>query len=286
MTNQPLILILSLFVLLHTSCVSEAEHNKVVQEKQVIEQERDHLKQELEDIKFGAPNLLSDGKTFFAAKDYDQARAKLQMLVDKHPDMPESIDAKKMLSVIDEEELWQAASNSDDLAVTDNYINKYPEGRYIEKANVRHSALQALMMQKAYDAAVSQNSASTWKGFLETYPNHPEASEIKKRIIRLEVDEISGDRETGQMPTFTQLNSNYSSTSNVRITNNTGCDLTVRYSGPDAQVVVISAGSTESMSLPSGSYKVAASACGANYAGTESLQGEYSSSFYITTSRY
>jgi hypothetical protein len=200
--------------------------------------------------------------------------------------MPESIEAKKMLSVIDEEELWQAATNSDDLAATDNYISRCPAGRYIAKANVRHSTLKALIMQKTYDAAVSRNSSGGWKGFLGTYPDHPEASEIKRRIIRLEVDEISGDREPGQMPTFTQLNSNYSSTSTVRITNNTGCDLTVRYSGPDAEVLVISAGATNTLSLSSGNYKVAASACGANYAGTESLQGEYSSSFYIRTSRY
>jgi hypothetical protein len=42
--------------------------------------------------------------------------------------------------------------------------------------------------------------------FLEDYLNHDEAS-VRKRIIRLEVDEISGDRETGQMPTFNQYGS-------------------------------------------------------------------------------
>jgi hypothetical protein len=141
-------------------------------------------------------------------------------------------------------------------------------------------------MQKAYDAASNQNTSYSWKKFLEDYPNHDEASVIRKRIIRLEVDEISGDRETGQMPTFNQYGSSYSSNSSVQITNNTGCELTVRYSGPDVEMIIIPEGGTRSVYLSSGNYKIAASACGANYAGTDSLHGEYGSTFYIRTTRY
>ncbi|GAW88673.1 hypothetical protein FPC840_390011 [Flavobacterium psychrophilum] len=36
----------------------------------------------------------------------------------------------------------------------------------------------------------------------------------------------------------------------------------------------------------SGEYRIAASACGSNYAGTESLQGSYSTKYYITTTRF
>jgi hypothetical protein len=286
MSKIPLTLIFSLLLIGSNSCVSKDEHDKMVLEKQAIQEERDKLKQELDDIKFGAPNLLMDGKKFFESKDFVQARTKLQMLVDKHPDMPQSIEANRILSVINEEELWQQAQNSEDLSITDSYISKYPRGTYIDQANVRRSQLKDLQMQRAYDLASGENSSSGWRRFLERYPSYSQASEIRKRIIRLEVDEISGDRETGQMPTFTQLNTTYTSNSSVQITNNTGCELTVRYSGPDAEVLVISAGSTKSISLSSGNYKVAASACGANYAGSENLQGEYSSSFYIRTTRY
>jgi len=268
------------------SCVSQSEHDKIISEKDVIAQERDKLKQELEDIKFGAPNLLADGKKFYEAKDFTQSKQKFQMLVDKHPDMPQSIEAKKYLSNIDEEELWNNASSSEDITISESYINKYPRGKYISKANGRRSELRILNMQKAYDLASTQNTSYSWKNFLEDYPNHNDASAIRKRIIRLEVDEISGDKETGQMPTFNQYGSSYSSSSTVRITNNTGCELTVRYSGPDVEMILIPVGSTRSVSLSSGSYKIAASACGANYAGTESLQGEYGSTFYISTTRY
>jgi hypothetical protein len=280
-----LFLALTTSVLLY-SCVSQTEHEKTIAEKDAIAQERDKLKQELEDIKFGAPNLLADGKKFYEAKDFTQSKQKFQMLVDKHPDMPQSIEAKKYLSNIDEEELWNNASTSEDITISESYINKYPRGKYISKANARRSELKILNMQKAYDAASSQNTSYSWKKFLEEYPNHDEASAIRKRIIRLEVDEISGDRETGQMPAFNQYGSSYSSSSTVQITNNTGCELIVRYSGPDVEMIVIPIGSTRSVNLSSGSYKIAASACGANYAGSESLHGDYGSTFYISTTRY
>jgi TolA-binding protein len=40
----------------------------------------------LEEIKFGAPNLLADGKQFFEAKDYSKAKDKFQTLLEKYPD--------------------------------------------------------------------------------------------------------------------------------------------------------------------------------------------------------
>ncbi len=59
-----------------------------------------------------------------------------------------------------------------------------------------------------------------------------------------------------------------------------------RYSGPDVKMVTISAGSSQTVYLSSGSYRVAASACGSNYGGSEDLHGKYGSSFYISHSRY
>lgn len=141
-------------------------------------------------------------------------------------------------------------------------------------------------MQKAYDEAVNSNSSYAWKRFLEDYPDHPNKSSIKEKIIRLEVDEILGDRETGRMPSFDNYSTSYSSNSSVEITNNTGCNLTVRYSGVEAKMIEIPSGGTRTVYLSSGTYKIAASACGANYAGTESLHGSYGSTFYISRTRY
>lgn len=275
--------LLSIFL---SACVSESDHQKVVDERNSLSIENENLKTELEEIKFGAPNLLSDGKQFYDAKDFSKATEKFQTLVEKHPDMPQTIEAKKYLANIDEEEQWQSALNSEEISYTEDYIEKYPKGKYISKANSRKNEIKQLNMQKAYDDASNSNSSYAWKRFLEDYPNHKNANSIKEKIIRLEVDEILGDRETGQMPSFNNYGSSYSANSSVEITNNTGCKLTVRYSGPDARVIEIPTGGTRKVHLSSGSYKIAASACGANYAGTENLQGSYGSTFYISTSRY
>lgn len=280
------ILIFLTVALALSSCVSESEHQRIVDEKNALAVENQNLKNELEEIKFGAPNLLSDGKKFYQAKDFSQARQKFQTLVEKHPDMPQSIEAKKYLANIDEEELWQNAFISEDISNTEDYISKYPKGKYISNAISRKNELKKLNMQKAYDEAVNSNSSYAWKRFLEDYPDHPNKSSIKEKIIRLEVDEILGDRETGRMPSFDNYSTSYSSNSSVEITNNTGCNLTVRYSGVEAKMIEIPSGGTRTVYLSSGTYKIVASACGANYAGTESLHGSYGSTFYISRTRY
>lgn len=274
-------------ILLTISCVSESIHNKVLQEKNELAIENDSLKKELDGIKFGAPNLLSDGKTFFEAKEFINAKEKFQALVERHPDMPQTIEAKKYLKIIDEEISWSSALSSDDIATVDNYLQNYPKGKYTSKAKAKKATLKELNQKQAYDNASSQNSSYAWKKFLEDYPNHPEASAIKKKIIRLEVDEIIGNSKTGSMPSFEQYgNYGYSENSTVEIKNNTGCELTVRYSGPDVKMITIPQGSSRTVYLSSGSYKVAASACGANYGGSEDLHGSYGSTFYISHSRY
>jgi hypothetical protein len=44
-------------------------------------------------------------------------------------------------------------------------------------------------------------------------------------------------------------------------------------------MILIPVGSTRSVNLSSGSYKIAASACGANYASSRKPTGEYGSTF-------
>lgn len=275
-----------IFVLSFSSCVSESEHQKVIIEKNSLLAENESLKSELESIKYGAPNLLADGKVFFEAKDYLSAKQKFQTLILKHPDLPQSVEAKNYIGIIDEEETWQNAINSNDISNTEIYISKYPSGKYITFASTRKAELKALNMQKAYNEAISSNNSLVWKSFLEKYPDHPNQVSIKEKIIRLEVDEIFGDSETGQMPSFDNFSSSFSSNSSVRISNNTGCALTVRYSGVEAKIIEIPSGGTRTVYLASGSYKIAASACGSNYAGTESLQGSYGSTFYIRRTRF
>lgn len=134
----------------------------------------------------------------------------------------------------------------------------------------------------SYEQAERENTSNAWKRFLEENPNHPNKKEISEKIIRLEVDEILRDHQTGQMPSFDNYGAKRSSTSTVKITNDTGCELTVRYSGVEARILHIPNGDTRTIVLKSGDYRIAASACGANYAGSEDLHGDYGSTFYIS----
>lgn len=134
----------------------------------------------------------------------------------------------------------------------------------------------------SYEEAERANTSHAWKRFLEQNPDHPNKKEISEKIIRLEVDEILGDHQTGQMPSFDNYDTKHSSTSTVKITNDTGCELTVRYSGVEAKILHIPDGDTQTIALKSGDYRIAASACGENYAGSEDLHGGYESTFYIS----
>jgi hypothetical protein len=182
-----------------------------------------------------------------------------------------------------ENNIWNSASTSDDLFAIQQYLNQYPEGKYAIQAQSRINELNAKQEAIDYENALARNSSSTWKDFLNKYPNRSDESSIKKRIIKAEVEEIMQNRETRELPSFNRTNFEYSSISSVNITNDTNCELTVRYSGEDVKMIEIPVGATRSITLSSGNYKIAASACGASYAGIENLGGSYSCNYYIVT---
>ena len=138
--------------------------------------------------------------------------------------------------------------------------------------------------EMTYEEVIETTSIYDLKDFIKKNPNHNNIKKLKERLIDLEVDEILNDRNTGKMPTSDKISESYSSISEVSIKNDTSCELEVRYSGNDSKMISIPAHQSASITLKSGYYRVAASACGSNYAGNENLSGNYSSSYYIVTS--
>lgn len=136
-----------------------------------------------------------------------------------------------------------------------------------------------------YSEAIKTTSVSDLKLFIENNPQHTKIKKLKIRLIDLEVDEISRNESTGQMPQSEKTSSSNSETSKIEITNDTSCELEVRYSGRDSKMIVIQSRQTQTISILSGDYRVTASACDSNYAGTETLSGNYQSSYYIATTR-
>lgn len=138
----------------------------------------------------------------------------------------------------------------------------------------------------SYDDASAINTSEGWRKFIEDNPSYKNKEEINEKIIRAEVNEIANDKNTGEMPSAEKIGNTKTSKSKVIIENDTSCDLTIRYSGPDAKRITIAPNSKGTVNLGSGNYTVAASACGYNYAGSETLSGNYSVVYYISTVRY
>lgn len=134
-----------------------------------------------------------------------------------------------------------------------------------------------------YEEAMATLSIYELKDFIKKNPNHENIDNLKSKLIDLEVNLIMNDEKTGKMPISDKISNSNSSSSEVSIKNDTSCELEVRYSGKNSKMISIPAGQSASISLRSGNYRVTASACGENYAGIENLSGNYSSSYYIST---
>ena len=138
---------------------------------------------------------------------------------------------------------------------------------------------------KAWKNATKENTISAYQKYLSMYPKGNHKKQADKKIIDLEVADIyAGDH--GTLPSSERLSAGTGSTSRITIKNGTDRTLTILYSGPSSQRIVLSPNETKSVILSNGSYHVAASAYGVrSYAGTEVLRGgEYSSDYYIQTS--
>jgi hypothetical protein len=268
------------------SCVSQDDYNKVQQENSL-------LKYELDDIKYGSDRLLKQATDYFNNNQLDSAEAKLNLLISKHNETKEAQEGRKILAKLSTARIkvedlnsWKSAEESNEISTIESYISSHPNGKYLALASQKIKTLTKENEQTAYNNAVSVNTPNVWTKFIEDYPDRYDIDEIKKKIIKAEITEIRSSSNVSSLPSSYQTDNVYSENSTVRITNNTGYLLTVRYSGPDVTSVAIPAGGTRTVYLLSGTYQVGATAGSASCGGTESLHGNYTSSYTITTSTY
>lgn len=150
-----------------------------------------------------------------------------------------------------------------------------------------HRAAIELELGKLYDDlewVKEQDSLEHYRRFISSFPRHPSKEWIEKRIIDLEVAEIAAG-EHGELPS-TAPQSLGGTEVEIEVKNDTGYPLTLRYSGPDSKMLVISVGESGKASLLPGKYQVAGSVAGSsarNYYGTETLEGGiYAWNFFIS----
>ncbi|RLD09312.1 hypothetical protein DRI50_12335, partial [candidate division KSB1 bacterium] len=124
-----------------------------------------------------------------------------------------------------------------------------------------------------------------YKAFISDYPASRQTAYAKKKIIDLEVDKVFAGQH-GELPPPQKTAAGSSQNNRISIENQTDYTLTVRYSGLQSIKAVLKAHAKKSLTLPSGTFRVAASVDHPNvipFAGSQNLSGgEYSSVFYIS----
>lgn len=141
----------------------------------------------------------------------------------------------------------------------------------------------------AWRTAQRVNTLTAYSRYLELYPKGAHAKAADKKVIDLSVSNIfAGDH--GTLPGMDKTSYSSSGRNTISVSNDTQYTLTLLYSGPDSKRLVLYPRSSGTVSLPNGTYRVAASVAASNvrsYAGTETLTGgSYDVSYYISTSRF
>jgi len=235
-------------------------------------------------------------------------------------------DARRRLEEVREEQAWLAVLRSADLIQVRDYIRHNPQSRFLKDAQAQlvdlskkkwaararsasETELNGLIREFA-DTPLAEyaerrlhefyfdlqwlsakRSIAAYREHLRLYPDSPYRAEVEKRIIDLEVAEIMANNPGALPPSTLVAPANaYGSTAEISIQNNTGYELTVRYSGNESRRIIIPVNGSQTIQLQSGSYKVAASVDAVrvrNYAGTENIQpARYQNQFYIDSSTY
>lgn len=167
--------------------------------------------------------------------------------------------------------------------------------RQIKLGTLRGAALAQVIARMQEQAAEwhttrGADQVAAYIAFLRTYPQSPYGEEARARIVDLEVAEIRRSRPPS-LPAATEVSSAPGRTySVINVHNSTSYELTLRYSGPDSFMVILTPNEKSSIELLVGKYIVAASVKAANvrnYAGDQdSTGGNFQVTFYIQSSLY
>lgn len=122
------------------------------------------------------------------------------------------------------------------------------------------------------------------KRFLRYYPTGNYAEDAQERLIELTVSDVF-DNQHGSLPKAQSMGGKYGTESSITIKNDTQYGLNIYYSGPTHTMFYLAAGSSKSLILPNGEYRIAVKADGGNvsdYAGLDLYEGgRYSFTLYI-----
>lgn len=266
-----------------------SEYNELKQEFQEVHIKSTHqqftidsLISEINYLKHGSPKLLGQIIQLREEESWDKVLVVYDELRENFPGSNETIKASQIAVEAKDHVAWDKASSRNNISDYKDYMSNFESGIHVQQASDAIDRITQERFAARLKEAKSKNNSYTWKRFLEDYPNYERKRWVENKIIQLEVNEIFADNNTGKLPSSQRLGSFGAGSSKVQIQNNTPYSLVIRYYGPNTRKITIKPRGISNLSLTSGSYKVAASAGGLNYAGVESISGKYSVTYYIS----
>lgn len=270
------------------SCgVPEEQYQSLQNKNKSLQAEVDTLNNQLNDLKFGASALLKKAKLKIDDQDYGSAKDLLTTIVEKYYSSKEALAAKNLLKTVNpkiEELVFNRAESHNGINSLESYIQQYPDGKFVKDA-------KDLIEDRSWQL-LDTNSKAALTSFISNYPNSIHIADVKNLIIKDEVNDVFQTGNYNRLPPLSRISSDNSdldnSNSKITIENNTNYLLTILYSGPEQQRIVISNNEKRSVWLANGSYRIVAYVNATNvssYAGEEELNGEYASSYYISSSK-
>ncbi len=177
---------------------------------------------------------------------------------------------------------WEQVKKARSLERIAEFDRNYPQLRQWYKAE---EARELLYNDPSW--VKEQDQLAHYQRFVASHPKHKDTPSMQKRIIDLEVAAIAaGDH--GALPKAEATGQSRGARTIIALKNDTGYELTVRFSGTESTKVVLAQRTAQSVDLPNGTFKVAASVDAshvANYYGTDVYKGGvYDLSFYISSS--
>lgn len=122
-----------------------------------------------------------------AQSDWQQSNASdtvsaYQEFLQKHPNTPQSVEARNRIRSLLDEEAWTRARQVNTVQSYQGYLQEQPSGTHLAEAKDRIASNERTT---AWLAASTTDTPESFQAFLQKYPQGPEADKAKARLAQL-----------------------------------------------------------------------------------------------------
>lgn len=132
-------------------------------------------------------SALGLGACGSAQSDWQQSNASntvsaYQEFLQKHPNTPQSVEARNRIHTLLDEEAWTRAQQVNTLQAYQNYLQEQPSGAHIAAAKDNIASSERTT---AWLAASATDTTESLEAFLQKYPDSAEAAKARARLAQL-----------------------------------------------------------------------------------------------------